>query len=225
MSLEPPTPPRSLRERAAAAGKGAGVHAVHAGAGAVKAGDALVQAVGRLVDRAIDHVFLTGERVTSAAEGNRRLAGREETEALTEDIQRVVLLAVPVVRTLARGARLTRIPWVMVASSAVSVGIAVRTGVREIQVIAALVAHRLEEATGAPADPALVKKLAVDLYLHPRRKDHLGDDKLRLVRLTRKWVFLGALGRKTSKRAAKALEAAERLDPAALHSRWAASHR
>jgi hypothetical protein len=225
MSLEPPTPPRSLRKRAAAAGKGAGAHAMNAGAGAVKAGDALVQAVGRLVDRAIDHVFLTGERVTSAAEGRRLLAGREDTEALTEDIQRVVLLAVPVVRTLARGARLTRIPWVMVASSAVSVGIAVRTGVREIQVIAALVAHRLEQATGAPADPALVKKLAVDFYLHPKRKDHLADDKLRLVRLTRKWVFLGALGRRTSKRAAKALDAAERFDPAALHTRWAATQR
>lgn len=218
MSLEPPAPPASLRERAATAGRGAG-------ANALKTGDALVQAVGRLVDRAIDHVFLTGERVASAAEGRRRLAGDEETEALTEDIQRVVLLAVPVVRILARGARLARVPWVMVATGAVSVGIAVRTGVREVQVLAALIAHRLEEATGAPADPALVKKLAIDLYLYPKRKNHLADDKLRLVRLTRRWVFLGALGRKTSKRAAKALDAAERLDLASLHGQWLATHR
>jgi hypothetical protein len=217
MKLEPTTSWRSLPERAATAGRGAGT-------GALKAGDALVQAVGRLVDRAVDHVFLTGERVTSAAEGKRRLARKEETEALTEEIQRVVLLAVPVVRILARGARLTRIPWVMVASGAVSVGIAVRTGVREIQVLAALLAHRLEQATGAPPDPALVKKLAIDLYLHPKRRDLLADDKLRLVRLTRKWLFLGAFGRTTSKRAAKALEVAERLDAAALHARWAETH-
>jgi hypothetical protein len=190
----------------------------------LKAGDALVQAVGRLVHRAIDHVLLTGERVTSAAEGKRRLAGEEDTEALADDIQRVVLLAVPVVRILARGARLTRVPWVMVASGAVSVGIVVRTGVREVQVLAALVAHRLEEATGEPPDPVLVEKLAIDLYLRPRGKGVLGDDKLRLVRLTRKWIFLGALGRKTSKRAGKALEAAERLDAAALHARWVAMH-
>src|SRR5436190_6528340 len=218
MSLEPTTPPRSLRRRAASAGKGAG-------ANVLRASDALVQAVGRLVDRAIDHVVLTGERVTSAAEGKRRLAGKEETEALSDDIQRIVLLAVPVVRILARGARLTRVPWVMVASGAVSVGLAVRTGVREIQVLAAFLAHRLEETTGGPSDPALVKKLAIDLYLHPKRKDHLGDDKLRLVRLTRKWVFLGALGRKTSKRAAKALDAAERLDVVPIHARWVATRR
>lgn len=217
MTIERTTRTHAIRLRATAAGKGVGSNAA-------KASEALVQAVGRLVDRAVDHVFLTGERVTSAAEGKRRLAGDEETEALTEDIQRVVLLAVPVVRLLARGARLTRVPWVMVASGAVSVGIAVRTGVREIQVLAALVAHRFEAATGEPADPALVKKVAIDLYLHPKQKNHLADDKLRLVRLTQRWVFLGALGRKTSKRAAKALDAAERLDPLPLQARWTELH-
>jgi hypothetical protein len=50
------------------------------------------------------------------------------------------------------------------------------------------------------------------------------DDRLRLVRLTRKWVLGGAFGRKTSKRAAKALDAAERLDIAELAARWAQLH-
>jgi hypothetical protein len=218
MNLQPATRLRSLPKRATSAGKSAGAHVL-------RTSDALVQAVGRLADRAIDHVLLTGERVSSAAEAKRRLAGNEETESLAEDIQRVVVLAVPAIRMLARGARLTRIPWVIVASSAVSVGIAVRTGVREVQVLAALVAHRLEEETGAPADPALVKKLAIDLYLRPKSKRPLADDKLRLVRLTRKWVFLGAIGRKTSKRAAKAFDAAERLDAATLHAEWVAMHR
>src|SRR5436189_5188949 len=126
MSLLPTPRLRSLRQRAASAGKGAG-------ANAVRASDALVQAVGRLVDRAVDHVFLTGERVTSAAEGKRRLAGKEDTEALSDDIQRVVLLAVPVVRILARGARLTRVPWVMVPSGAVPVGPPARTACGELQ--------------------------------------------------------------------------------------------
>src|SRR5690348_11374240 len=110
MSLEPLPPRHSLRDRAASAGKSAGT-------GVVKAGDALVQAVGQLAERAIDHVLLTGERVASAAEARQRLARRENTESLADDIQRVVVLAVPVVRALARGARLTRIPWVIVASS------------------------------------------------------------------------------------------------------------
>jgi hypothetical protein len=207
--------PRQLRERAASAGKGAGTNAR-------KASRALVEAVGGLASKAIDRALLTDERVTTATEGKRRLAGQADTEAFAEDIQRVVVLAVPVVRVLARGARWTRVPWVMVASSALSIGVSVRTGVRELQVLAALVAYRLEQGTGAPGDPALVEKLAIDLYLHPKRTPGLADDKLRVVRLTRKWVLSGVFGRKTSKRASKALDAAERLDAAALSARWAA---
>jgi hypothetical protein len=199
----------SLRHRAASAGKGAG-------AAGKKASDALVEAVGGLADNAIDRILLADVRVTSAAEGKRLLAGGADTEALAEKIQRVVVLSVPVVRMLARGARVTRVPWVMVGSSSVSIGVSARTGVRELQVLAALMAHRLEESAGRPADPRLVKKLAIDSYLDPKRTPDLSDDRLRLVRLTRKRVLGGAFGRKTSKRAAKALDAAERLDSAAV---------
>jgi hypothetical protein len=183
---------------------------------------ALVEAVESLVDAAIDRVLLTGERVTSAAEGRSLLAGESETEAVADKIQRVVVLAVPVIRTVARGARFTRIPWVMVASTTMSMGIAVRTGVRELQVIAALVAHKLETAQGSPPDPALVKRLAVELYLDPKHSPDLGDSRLRLVRVTRKWIVSGAFGRNTSKQAVKALAAAEKLDARDSLTRWVA---
>ncbi|MCY7301707.1 MAG: hypothetical protein LH654_01445 [Thermoleophilia bacterium] len=183
---------------------------------------ALVEAVEGLADAAIDRVLLTGERVTSAAEGRRLLAGEAETEALADNIQRVVVLAVPVIRTLAKGARFTRVPWVMVASTTVSVGIAIRTGVRELQVIAALVAHRLETSYGVQPDPALVKRVTVELYLDPKHAPDLSGDRVRLLRLTRKWIVSGAFGRNTSKQAAKALGAAEKLDGTALRTRWAA---
>ena len=215
---QPSASPRWLRDRASSARKSMGANTRSASA-------ALVEAVGRLADKAIDRVLLTDERVTSAAAGKRLLAGEEDVEALAGDIQRVVVLAVPVVRRLVRGARLTRVPWVMVASSAVSIGIAVRTGVRELQMIASLVAYRLEQATGAPSEPALVKKLAIDLYLDPKRTVHLADERLRLLRLTRTWGLSGAIGRKTSKRATRALDAAERLDAAALSARWDALRR
>jgi hypothetical protein len=194
----------------------------NAGAVTLRSGSALVVAVGRLVDAAVDRVLLSDDRVTSAAEGKRRLSGQEGSEELADKVQRVVVLATPVVRMAARGAKFTRLPWALVASSSVSVGIAVRTGVREIQVLSSLVAHRIEEATGAPADPRLVEKVAVDLYLNPKRKPDLTDDRLRLVRLTRKWVLLGAFGRTTSKRAGKALEAAEKLDGGELATHWSA---
>jgi hypothetical protein len=191
-------------------------------AATVKSGSALVDAVGRLVDAAVDRVLLSDDRVTSAADGKLRLSGQEGSEDLADKVQRVVVLATPVVRVVARGAKFTRLPWAMVASSSVSVGIAVRTGVREIQVLSSLVAHRIEQATGAPADPKLVEKVAVDLYLDPKRKPDLTDERLRLVRLTRKWVLLGAFGRSTSKRAGKALEAADKLDGQDLAARWSA---
>ena len=186
---------------------------------ATDASSTLVEAVGRLTDAAIDRVLLSEERVTSAAEAKRRLAGGGESEELADKVQRVVVLATPVVRALARGARFTRLPWAMIASSSVSIGLTVRTGVRELQMLASLVAYRLEQATGAPSDPRLVKKIAVDLYLDPKRVPDATDGRLRLVRLTRKWLLLGAFGRNTSKRASKALDAAEKLDARELIAR------
>jgi hypothetical protein len=212
LDQQPTAPPR-LRDRAASA-------SADAASATRKAVVALVKAVGDLVDAAVDRVFLTDERVTSAQEAQRLLAGEENSEALADKIQRVVVLAVPVVRMLARGARFTRLPWVMIASSSASIAMAVRSGVRELQVLASLVAYRVEQATGAPSDPALVKKVAIDLYLKPKRAPDLSDDRLRLVRLTRTWLLRGALGRTTARRAAKALAAAEKLDGADLAARW-----
>jgi hypothetical protein len=209
---EPGTPAR-VRARAVSAGGGAS-------AATRKAVKALVESVGALADSAIDRVLLTDDRVTSAAEAKRLLAREPDTEGLADKVQRVVVLAVPVVRMLARGARWSRVPWVMVASSSVSIGITVRAGVRELQLLASLVAYRIEQATGAPADPALVKKVAIDLYLHPKRAPDPADAKLRLVRLTRTWLLRGAFGRNTSRRAAKAFEAAEKLDGQKLTAGW-----
>ena len=194
-------------------GTGAASAAREAGFAGRKAVGRLVAAVGALADAAVDRALLSQEPVTSAAEAKRLLAGDSDTEELADKIQRVVVLAVPVVRMVARGARFTRMPWVIVASSTLSIGTALRAGVRELQLLSSLVAYRLEQANGAPVDPALVKKVSVDLYLHPKRTPDVNDDKLRLVRLTRKWVIGGAFGRNTSRRAAKAFDAAETLDP------------
>jgi len=116
------------------------------------------------------------------------------------------------VRILARGARFTRVPWVLVASTSVSLTTTIRAGVREVRVIGSLLAHRLEQETGAAADPALVKKLAVELYLASKREPNLTRLDLPLAQLVRTWLFRGILGRHTPKGAEKALSAAERLD-------------
>jgi len=173
---------------------------------------ALVRAAANLVDDLIDRLLRTDERVATAAEGKLLIAADDEMEEAADRVQRFVAVATPAVRIFARGARFTRVPWVLVASTAVSLTTTTRAGVREVRVLGSLLAYRLEQATGAPADPALVKKLAVELYLAPKRKPDVTRLDLPLAQLARKWLFRGVFGRDTRRAAEKALDAAERLD-------------
>ena len=173
---------------------------------------ALVAAAGNLLDDLVDRLLRSDERVATAAQGKLLIAAEGGAEDVADRVQRFVAVATPAVRVLARGARFTRVPWVLVASTAVSLTTTVRAGVREVRVLGSLLAHRLEQATGAPADPALVKKLAVELYLAPKRQPDVARLDLPLAQLARKWLLRGVLGRDTRKAAEKALDAAERLD-------------
>lgn len=180
----------------------------------------LLDAVGGLVDGVIDRILLSDVRVRSAAEGRGLVAVDDDSEEVADRVQRVAVIATPIVRTLARGSRfLPRVPWVLVASTTASLVMTLRAGVREVRVLGSLVAYRLEQATGRPADPALVKQLTLELYLSPRRTPTL-EAGLPLGRLIRKWLFRGAIGKDTRKAAWKALDAAEQLDVATLESRW-----
>ena len=173
---------------------------------------ALVRAAGNLVDDLVDRLLRTDERVATAAEGKLLIAADDGMEDVADRVQRFVAVATPAVRIVARGARFTRVPWVLVASTAVSLSTTTRAGVREVRVLGSLLAYRLEQATGTPADPALVKKLAVELYLAPKRKPDVTGLDLPLAQLARKWLFRGVFGRDTRRAAERALDAAERLD-------------
>lgn len=177
------------------------------------------RAAGDVVHQAFERLLSSDVRVTTAADAKRLLADHEDTEELTDAIQRFVAIATPVARIALRGARFTRVPWVLLVSSAVSIGVTVRNGVRELQAIAALLAHRFEQETGATPDPALLRKLALELYLKPRRTPDVSDLGLPLARLARRWIVSGALGRNTRGKTEKALDAAERLDVGSLAAR------
>ena len=176
----------------------------------------LQRAAGDIVDQALARLLSSDIDVTSAADAKRLIADNEEAEELTDAIQRFVAVATPVVRIALRGARFTRVPWVLVVSSAVSIGMTVRNGVRELQAIAALLTYRFEHETGAPPDPALLQKLTLELYLKPRRTPDVLDLGLPLARLARRWMISGAIGRNTRGKTEKALDAAERLDVASI---------
>jgi hypothetical protein len=178
--------------------------------------DAAAQATSQVVSHAFDRLLSSDLHVTTAAEGKRLLAQDDSTEELADSIQRFVGIATPIVRIVARGARFTRVPWVLVASSSVSIGVTVKAGVRELQVLAALLAHRLEQDTGEPPEPALLQKLALELYLAPGRTPEVADLRLPIVRLARRWIISGALGRDTRSKTGRALDTAEHLDLATL---------
>jgi len=182
----------------------------------------LLAAVGGLLDDLVSRVLLSPERVTTAAEGKRLMTADDDSEAFTDTLQRIAMIATPIVRTVARGSRfLPRVPWVLVASTTASLVVTLSAGVREVRVIGSLLAHRLEVATGRPPDPALVKQLAVELYLSPGRTPRL-EAGLPLGKLARRWLFRSAIGKDTRRAAHKAIDAAERIDVAALDARWRA---
>ena len=206
-----------LRARATSAGRAAGTTTQ-------KFGGELVEAVGELADAAVDRVLLTEERVTSAAEGRRRLAGASDTEALSEQG--------PARRDARNADRPHRGPWRPLYAPALGddrLELGLDRASPSVPASASSRRSPRSSPTGSsrqrgpPSDPRLVKKVAIDLYLDPKRVPDPTESKLRLVRLTRKWVLLGAFGRKTSTRAGKALDAADKLDAKELAARWGRS--
>ncbi len=114
----------------------------------------LLDAVGGLFDQVIDRILLSPERVTSAAEGKRLMQTDDDAEGLADLVQRVAVVATPIVRTFARSARwLPRVPGCSSRRPRPSIVMTLRAGVREVRVLGSLVAHRLELATGRPATP------------------------------------------------------------------------
>lgn len=169
----------------------------------------VVEGVEALVDRALDRVLVTGERAASVEEALALPDRDDGVDDLSDRIQRLVVIATPVLRAVGRGARFTRIPWLAVGTTAVSIGSSLRTGVRELQVLAAFVAYRLEDGGGI-ADPRDVKRLAVSLYVDPARRPD-PDAPIRIDKVARRWVVDGALGRDSRPRTKRALEAAANL--------------
>ena len=189
----------------------------------VTAGTAVAGAAARAYKSGVDRLLTAPERVTSVAEARALLESDEHFEELSDRVQKVALAAVPMLR-IARGAgRFARIPGVLVASTALAAGMTVRRGIRELQVIAALIEHRIEQATGERADPDLVKALALAVYRNPKYEPAPSHDGLRFAPIAARLALRGAIGRDTGSAATRALDAADRLDAAAQASRWKAS--
>jgi hypothetical protein len=179
---------------------------------------ALIHAVGRLYDRAIDSVLSTPYEVRTADEAlamiEAEAGGVFDGKALAEQVQMAAVLLTPVVRRIRWFERLPgvrRLPFLASVVTVANVAVVLRRGVREVQIVSSYLAHRLREVTGDAPDPSLVKVVAVQLYTEPNRRPVAGG-RIRFARLLRRWLVRGMFGRDTQKRARNAVFAVAQLD-------------
>ena len=197
-----------------------------AGDASVSAMRGVLAAVTGLYDRAVDSMLATPHDVPTAHEALRLLDDRHrESQHLGDQIGRVAVLAVPVVRRLQSAERLTRLPgvrrlpWLASATTVAATAAALTRGVHDIQVLGSFVATRLE-STGRPVDPELVKRVTVQLYLSPSSSVRL-DQRVGPARLLRRWLVRGALGRDSRRAVERAVSAVNSLDVHGLSAAWA----
>ena len=183
-----------------------------------RAATSLPRAVGSLYERAIDRVLARPYQVGTADEARALLDDPEtiDVSAFADQIQQIAIVAVPIMRRVAMFRRLPgvkKVPWVLSIVTVANVSRAIRQGVREVQVIGSYVGSRLHAATGQPADPELVKHLTVQLYLSPTRRPRVDpEERVPAVKLIRRWMLYGLMGRTTNKSAVRAVAAVERMD-------------
>jgi hypothetical protein len=183
-----------------------------------------VLALGDLYDRAVDSVLIRPHDIGTADEAVA-LAHSDfawNADALTDQVRKVALVVLPLLRrtgVIARAPGLRRVPSIALATTFAAVSTQLWSGVKELQILAALVATRLRRA-GYEADPPLVKRLAIELYTHPERQPTLVSVPSSITRVLARWTMAGVFGRNTANRAHKAFVAAEELDLDAVMSQW-----
>jgi hypothetical protein len=183
-----------------------------------------VVALGDLYDRAVDSVLIRPHDIGTANEA-LALAHSDfawNADALTDQVRKVAMIVLPLLRRtgmVARAPGLRRVPSIALATTFAAVSTQLWSGVKELQILAALVATRLRRA-GYEPDPPLVKRLTIELYTHPDRQPTLMSVPSSITRVLARWTVAGVFGRNTSGRAEQAFIAAERLDLDAVMAQW-----
>lgn len=183
-----------------------------------------VLALGDLYNRAVDAVLLRPHEIATAEEA-LELARSEfawNADALTDQVRQVALVVLPLLRrtgVVARAPGLRRVPGIAVATTFAAISTQLWSGVKELQILSALLSTRLRRA-GYEPDPPLVKRLAIELYIHPERQPTIASEATTITKVVSRWIVGGVFGRNSSKRVRKSFVAAEQLDLEAVMSQW-----
>jgi hypothetical protein len=185
----------------------------------------------RMVDSALDRVFNEPfeihteddfERVMTEHRAMTSFAG---AGALAGFVER----ALPLAKLSSKGGKKVPLPAIKYTLAAIPIamqlGNSVRHGVREVQVLASYLIHRLREA-GVEPRRGLVTALALSISLEPERRPDLGLTPARAgAGLARLWIMRSVRtesAESVGRRARSEAVAVDRLDLRAVSKEWEA---
>lgn len=183
----------------------------------------------RMVDSALDRVFNEPFDIHSEDDFERVMTEHHlaMSFATAGALAGFVERALPIAKLSTKAGKKVPVPaikYTLVAIPiAMQLGSSVRRGIREIQVIASYLIHRLREA-GVDPRRGLVTALALSIALDPERRPDVGLTPGRAgAGLARQWVVrsMGKQSAKSLSRRARAeIAAVDRLDFRAVSKEW-----
>jgi hypothetical protein len=183
----------------------------------------------RMADAALDRVFDEPFEIRSADDFERVVAEHHVAMsfATAGTLAAFVERALPIAKLSTKAGKKLPMPAIKYTLAAIPIamqlGTSVRQGIREIQVIASYLIHRLREA-GVEPRRGLVTSLALSIYLDPERRPDLGLTPGRAATaLTRAWITR-SMGKQSTKslikRAHAEIAAVDRLDLRSASKEW-----
>jgi hypothetical protein len=185
----------------------------------------------RMADVALDRVFNEPFDVHSEDDFERVMTEHHVAMsfATAGTLAAFVERALPIAKMSTKAGKKLPMPAIKYTLAAIPIamqlGTSVRQGIREIQVIASYLIHRLREA-GVEPRRGLVTSLALSIYLDPERRPDLTLTPGRAgTALTRAWI-MRSMGKQSTKslvrRAHAEIAAIDRLDFRAVSKEWEA---
>jgi hypothetical protein len=183
----------------------------------------------RMADAALDRVFDEPFEIRNADDFERVVAEHHVAMsfATAGTLAAFVERALPIAKLSAKAGKKLPMPAIKYTLAAIPIamqlGNSVRHGIREIQVIASYLIHRLREA-GVEPRRGLVSSLALSIYLEPERRPDLGLTPGRAgPGLARAWITRSVRKESTTvlaRRARAEVEAVDRLDLRSVSKEW-----
>ena len=183
----------------------------------------------RMVDSALDRVFNEPYEIHSEDDFVRVMTEHRATMSFASAgaLAGFVERALPLAKLSTKAGKKIPMPAIKYTLAAIPIamqlGNSVRHGVREVQVLASYLIHRLREA-GVEPRRGLVTALALSISLDPERRPDLGLTPARAgAGLARLWIMRSMRtesGKAVGRRARSEAGAVDRLDLRAVSKEW-----